>query len=343
MTRCSRRRLRLVGGARHRAAALVRETIDEPRDARLRQAEHCHPTRKEQHISPTLAPIAHRTITIDGIEVFYREAGPPDAPVVLLPHGYPSSSFQFRNLMPVLGDRWRLIAPDHPAFGYSAVPDPTRFTYSFAGYAELLDRFTAALGLTRYALYLFDYGSQIGFQLALRHPERVAALIIQNGDAYAETLGPKYEALKEYWADPTPERRRALGEAVSEEGLREEILGEVPAHVAERISPDLWQLSWPRMARPEVREIIIDLFAGIEASVELFPAYQAYLREHHPPTLIVWGPHDGYMPAEAARAYLADLPDAELHLLEDAGHWALETHLDEIVTLTGDFLGRVHR
>lgn len=290
----------------------------------------------------TLAPVAHRTIDIDGIDVFYREAGTPDAPVVLLPHGYPSSSVQFRNLMPALGDRWRLIAPDYPAFGYSASPDTTRFDYSFPGYAELLDRFAAALGLTRYALYLFDYGSQIGLQLAIRHPERVAALIIQNGDAYAETLGPKYESLKEYWANPTPAGRNALGEAVSEEGIREEVLGEVPAHVAERISPDLWQLSWPRMTQPEIREIMIDLFAGIADSVDRFPAYQAYLREHRPPTLVVWGPHDGYMPAEAARAYLADLPDAEFHLLEDAGHWALETHLGEIVALTRDFLGRVH-
>lgn len=289
-----------------------------------------------------LAPVAHRTIQIDGIEIFYREAGPPDAPVVLLPHGYPSSSFQFRQFMPALADRWRLIAPDYPGFGYSETPERTRFSYSFAGYAQLLDRFTAALGLTRYALYLFDYGSQIGFQLAVKHPERVAALIIQNGDAYEATLGPKYKALKEFWANPTPEGREKLAEAVSERGLREEVLGEVPPHVAERISPDLWRLSWSLMRRPENREIMVDLFADIRSSVDLFPAYQAYLREHRPPTLIVWGPHDGYMPEDSARAYLADLPDAELHLLEDAGHWALETHLEEVVTLTRDFLGRVH-
>lgn len=289
-----------------------------------------------------LAPVAHRTIQIDGIEIFYREAGPPDAPAVLLPHGYPSSSFQFRQFMPALADRWRLIAPDYPGFGYSETPERTRFSYSFAGYAQLLDRFTAALGLTRYALYLFDYGSQIGFQLAVKHPERVAALIIQNGDAYEATLGPKYKALKEFWANPTPEGREKLAEAVSERGLREEVLGEVPPHVAERISPDLWRLSWSLMRRPENREIMVALFADIRSSVDLFPAYQAYLREHRPPTLIVWGPHDGYMPEDSARAYLADLPDAELHLLEDAGHWALETHLEEVVTLTRDFLGRVH-
>jgi pimeloyl-ACP methyl ester carboxylesterase len=290
----------------------------------------------------SLAPVAHRTLDVDGVEIFYREAGPPDAPVVLLPHGYPSSSFQYRNLMPALGDRWRLVAPDYPGFGYSQTPDRDQFSYSFAGYAELLDHFCEKLGLTRYALYLFDYGSQVGFQLALKRPERVAALIIQNGDAYEETLGPKYRALQDYWADPTPEKRAQLAEAVTEHGLREEVLGEVPAQVAERISPDLWTLAWPQLSRPVNREIMLDLFADIRTSVDLFPRYQAYLRQHRPPTLIVWGPHDGYMPEESARAYLSDLPAAELHVLPDAGHWALETHLDVAVTLIRDFLGRVH-
>jgi pimeloyl-ACP methyl ester carboxylesterase len=289
----------------------------------------------------SLAPVAHRTVDVDGIEIFYREAGPPGAPVVLLPHGYPSSSFQYRNLMPALGDRWRLVAPDYPGFGYSATPDRERFSYTFAGYADLLDRFVRKLGLTRYALYLFDYGSQVGFQLALKRPEQVAALIIQNGDIYEDEFGPKYKTIQDYWADPTPEARAVLAEAVTEHGLREEVLGEVPQHLAERISPDLWRLSWSLMG-PENREIMVNLMGDIRSSVDLFPAYQAYLREHRPPTLIVWGPHDGYMPEGAARAYLADVPDAELHLLEGAGHWALETHLDEVVALTRDFLGRVH-
>ncbi|GAA3834527.1 alpha/beta fold hydrolase [Streptomyces phyllanthi] len=289
-----------------------------------------------------LVSVAHRTVDVDGVEVFYREAGPADAPVVLLPHGYPSSSFQYRTLMPVLGDRWRLIAPDFPGFGYSETPGPDRFDYSFAGYARLLERFSEVLDLHRFALYLFDYGSQAGLQLAVEHPERIAALVIQNGDAYAETLGPKYAALKEYWADPTPERRAALAEAVTERGLREEVIGEVPAHMAELISPDLWELSWPVLGRSPNREIMVDLFADIKSSVDRFPEYQAYLRGAQPPALIVWGPHDDYMPEDAARAYLTDLPDAELHVLKDAGHWALETHLHEIAGLMREFLGRVH-
>ncbi|GAB3944181.1 alpha/beta hydrolase [Kribbella albertanoniae] len=281
--------------------------------------------------------VAYRTVEIDGVRVFYREAGPPDAPVLLLPHGYPSSSFQYRALMPALADRWRVIAPDFPGFGYSEAPDD--FDYSFPGYASLLHAFLAELNVDRFALYLFDYGSQVGFQLALKDPDRITALIIQNGDAYEETLGPKYEPLKEYWAEPTDERRTELAKAVSAEGLREEVLGEVPPETAERISPDLWQLSWPLMEPHQ--DIMVGFFLEILSSVGRYPEYQAYLREHQPPTLIVWGPEDGYMPAESARAYLADLPKAELHLLDGGGHWLLESHLDQVVPLVRDFLDRV--
>lgn len=285
--------------------------------------------------------VRHRYVEVDGIRVFYREAGPGLAPVILLPHGYPSSSFQFRHLMPALADRWRLVAPDYPGFGYSDTPDADRFSCTFAGYAGLLERFTAALGLERYVLYLHDYGSQIGLRLAMRAPERVAGLIIQNGDIYEDQLGPKYDALKAYWADPTPEGREKLAEAVSEDGFRDEFVGELPEHLVERISPDLWKLSWPLMRHPRRREIAAGLMEGLRENLGWFARYQAYLREHRPPALIVWGPHDGYMPEGAARAYLRDLPEAELHLL-DGGHWALETNLDEIVALARDFLGRVH-
>lgn len=287
--------------------------------------------------SPDLAA-NHRYITIDGVQIFYREAGPADASVVLLPHGYPSSSFQFRNFMPALADRWRLIAPDYPGFGYSDTP--ADFVYNFEGYADFMERFAIALGLKRYALYLHDYGSQIGLRLAIKAPERVTALIIQNGDIYEDQLGPKYETLKEYWNNPTAEGRQKLADAVSEEGFRDEFVGEIDEHLVERISPDLWKLSWSLMT-PQRREIMVGLMEGLRENLSWFPRYQAYLRQHLPPTLIVWGPQDGYMPEGAARAYLRDQPDAELHLL-DGGHWALETNLAEIVVLVRDFLGRVH-
>lgn len=289
----------------------------------------------------TLAPVAHRTIEVDGTTIFYREAGPFDAPVVLLPHGYPCSSLQYRHFMPALGDRWRLIAPDYPGFGYSDTPDRARFSYTFDGYARFLERFAATMRLPRYAIYLHDYGSQFGLRLAMSAPELVAALIIQNGDIYEDQHGPKYQPLKEYWANPTPEGRERLGEAVSEEGFRDEFIGEIPDQIVERVSPDLWKLSWSLMQHPQRRENVISLLADQGSTLEWFPKQQAYLRAHQPPTLIVWGPHDGYMQEGAARAYLRDLPDAELHLL-DGGHWLLETHLDEVVALAREFLGRVH-
>jgi pimeloyl-ACP methyl ester carboxylesterase len=281
----------------------------------------------------------HRHIEIDGIGVFYRQAGSEDAPALLLPHGYPCSSFQFRNLLPALADRWRLVAPDFPGFGYSGTP--RAFRYGFDGYADFLDSFASALNLSRYALYLHDYGSQVGLRLAIKRPERVAALVIQNGDIYEDVLGPKYAFLTEYFAHRTPARRAKLVESVSEAGFRDEFLNDVRPGLAERIPPDLWKLHWPLMNTPQRREIAIALMEGLEANLAWFPRYQAYLREHRPPTLIVWGPQDGYMPEASARAYLRDLPNAELHLL-DGGHWALETNLDEVVDLLREFLGRVH-
>lgn len=283
--------------------------------------------------------IGHCTTIIDGVSIFYREAGPQNAPALLLPHGYPCSSFQFRTVMPALADRWRLVAPDYPGFGYSDTPE--RFPYTFDGYADLLDRFTAHLNLRRYALYLHDYGSQIGLRLAIKAPERVTALIIQNGDIYEDALGPKYDGLKTYWADPTPERRRGLEQAVSEEGFRDEFLNDVRPELITRIPPDLWKLSWSLMNTPRRRALSVGLMEGLKENLQWFPRYQAYLRERRPPTLIVWGPQDGYMPETSARAYLRDLPEAELHVL-DGGHWALETNLGEIVQLTRAFLGRIH-
>jgi pimeloyl-ACP methyl ester carboxylesterase len=283
--------------------------------------------------------LSHRYVTIDGTNVFYREAGREGAPVVLLPHGYPCSSFEFRNFMPALADRWRLVAPDFPGFGYSDTP--STFSYDFDGYADVLKGFADALKLQRFALYLHDYGSQIGLRLAIKAPERVAALIIQNGDIYEDQLGPKYAYLTEYFANPTETRRHVLTDAISEEGFRDEFLNDVREDLAARIPPDLWKLHWPLMNTPRRREIAVSLMEGLKQNLEWFPRYQAYLREHHPPTLIVWGPQDGYMPEGSARAYLRDLPDAELHLV-DGGHWPLETNLDEVVALTRQFLARVH-
>ena len=282
--------------------------------------------------------VRHQFLDLEGVRVFLREAGPPDAPAVLLPHGYPCSSYEFRAFMPKLADRWRLIAPDFPGCGYSA--DPEHFRYDFDGYADFLDRLVTRVGIDRFVIYLHDFGSQIGLRLAMRRPERVAGLIIQNGDIYEDQLGPKYASLQAYFRDPTPAAKAKLAGAVSEEGFRDEFLNDVRPELAAMIPPDLWKLHWGLMT-PRRRQIALDVIAGLRENLQWFPRYQAYLRQHRPPTLIVWGPQDGFMPEGAARAYLRDLPDADLHLL-DGGHWLLETCLDEVVTLARGFLERVY-
>lgn len=288
---------------------------------------------------PVAALVRHRRITVAGIETFYREAGPPDAPVLLLPHGYPCSSYEFRNLMPRLADRWRLIAPDFPGAGYSGTPDD--FDYSFDGYAAWLESFVGAVDVGRFALYLHDFGSPIGARLAIRAPRRVVALIIQNGDIpYEDALGPKYADIEATWSLPPAEMRKALAEAISEKTFKEEFLNDLPPPLADAIPPDLWTLHWSVMT-PQRKQIAIDLIAGLRENRAWFPEHRKYLRDFQPPTLIVWGPNDHYMPEKSARAYLRDLPDAELHVL-GGGHWLLETHLDQVAALMRDFLGRVH-
>lgn len=283
--------------------------------------------------------VRHRRVTIGDVDTFYREAGPEQAPVVLLPHGYPCSSYEFRNLMPRLADRWRLIAPDYPGAGHSGTPED--FDYSFDGYAQFLDGFVTTLGLARFALYLHDFGSPIGARLAIKAPERVTALIIQNGDIpYEDALGPKYAEIEKTWALPASEMRAKLAEAVNEETFRQEFLNAVRPELVDRIPPDLWALHWSLMT-PRRREIAVNLLAGLKENRAWFPRHRQYLAQHRPPTLIVWGPQDGYMPEPSGRAYLRDLPDAEFHVL-DGGHWLLETNLDEVVSLIRDFLERVH-
>jgi pimeloyl-ACP methyl ester carboxylesterase len=280
--------------------------------------------------------VQHRFHDVAGIRTFCREAGPRDAPVLLLPHGYPCSSYEFRHLIPLLAGRWRLIAPDFPGCGYSDTPDG--FAYTFDGYADFLERLLDELGIDRVAVYLHDFGSQIGLRLAMRRPERITALIIQNGDIYEDELGPKYAGLQAYWRNPTADARVKLAAAITEEGFRDEFLNGVRADLADSIAPDLWKLHW-QLTTPRRQAIYLDVIAGLRENLAWFPRYQQYLREHQPPTLIVWGPQDGFMPEGAARAYLRDLHEAELHLL-DGGHWLLETNLEEVAMLMRGFLAR---
>jgi pimeloyl-ACP methyl ester carboxylesterase len=243
--------------------------------------------------------------------------------------------------MAALGTRYRLIAPDLPGFGYSATPSPDDFGYTFDAYAQFLQDFVDALNLDRYVIWLHDYGSQFGFRLALHAPERVAGLVIQNGDIYEDAFGPKYDFLKQSWNNPGAAARRNIAKHVTLDGFESEFRGELPDDVADRISPDLWMLHWSLMSTPERIANLIRLLEDQPSTLDWFPKEQAYLREHRPPTLIVWGPHDGYMPEKSAHAYRRDLPDAPIHLL-GGGHWLLETHLDDVVPLVEEFLSTVY-
>jgi pimeloyl-ACP methyl ester carboxylesterase len=283
--------------------------------------------------------VHHRTVVVDGLDIFYREAGSPSAPGLLLLHGFPSSSFMFRHLLPALGDRYRVVAPDYPGFGYSAFPNADRFDYSFANYARVVDGFTRAVGLDRYVLYLHDYGCPIGLRLALLHPNRVTGLIVQDGNAYEEGLGPPWDTAKAYWRDPTPENRARLPEWLNAEGTREQYTAGLPAEQLELLAPDTWTLDWMLMSRPGNVEMQFALFRDYQTNVDLYPEFQEFFRKHQPPALVIWGKHDAYFDVAEADCYRRDLPDAELHVL-DAGHKALETHGAEITALIREFLAR---
>jgi len=285
------------------------------------------------------APVTvhYRFETIDGVKLFYREAGPADGPVVLLLHGFPTSSHMFRNLIPLLADRYHVIAPDFPGFGQSDAPDHTQFTYSFAHFAELVDALMQRLGANRYAMYVMDYGAPVGYRLALLHPERVSALIVQNGNAYEEGLREFWDPIKAYWAENTPQRRAALSGLVSFETTKFQYtdgMGDLS-----RISPDNWVIDQALLDRPGNKEIQLDLFYDYRTNVPLYPQFQQFFRDSKPPTIIVWGKNDKIFPAEGAHPYLRDLPDAEFHLL-DSGHFALEDRLAEMAPLIRDFLDR---
>jgi pimeloyl-ACP methyl ester carboxylesterase len=287
--------------------------------------------------SAASAVVHYRSASIDGVNVFYREAGPADAPAIVLLHGFPSSSNMFRNLIPELADRYWVIAPDYPGFGHSDMPDRAQFRYSFARFADVTDTLLTRLGVTHYALYVMDYGAPVGYRVALKHPERVTALVIQNGNAYEEGLKEFWKPIKAYWASGQPAQREVLRAGTTLEATRSQYLDGVADR--SRVDPSAWVQDQALLERPGNVEIQLDLFYDYRSNLELYPQFQKFFRERQPPTLIVWGKNDVIFPAEGARAYLKDLPRAELHLL-DTGHFALEDQGDEIARLMRDFLGR---
>jgi len=284
------------------------------------------------------ADVRYRNVTVDGLNVFYREAGPKDAPAILLLHGFPTSSQMFRNLIPLLADRYRVVAPDYPGYGQSDMPPREQFDYTFDRLAQVIEGFIAAVGLSRYALYVQDYGAPVGYRIAAAHPERVTALVVQNGNAYDEGLDNDFWVpIKEYWADKSDARRDKLRGLVERDATKWQYTEGV--RDVERISPDAWTLDQAGMDRPGNKEIQLDLLYSYGSNPPHYPAWQEYFRRHQPPMLIAWGKNDKIFPAEGAHPYLRDLPKAELHLL-DTGHFALEEDSAEIGALMRDFLGR---
>ena len=287
-------------------------------------------------VESSSATISYHRAEVDGVGIFYREAGPNDAPIIVLLHGFPSSSREFDTLIPLLATRYHLIAPDFPGFGHSDAPEPAAYAYTFDHLAKTIDDFLAAIEVQRYSLYLHDYGAPVGFRIILAHPERLRALIIQNGNAYREGLGVKWAKIAEYWADPNAHPEVADAFLSFEATKQRHIAG--TAH-PERYNPDSWTDEYAHLSRPGQREIQTALLYDYRTNVASYPAWQAWLRQHKPATLVAWGANDPSFTAPGAEAFRRDLPDAEIHLL-DAGHFALDEKTDEIARLILDFMAK---
>jgi len=284
-----------------------------------------------------MSDVAYRTADVDGVTVFYREAGAADMPTLLLLHGYPSASHQFRELIPLLAGRFRIIAPDLPGFGKSDMPSRADFSYTFDHLADVIDRFTDVLGLDRFAIYVFDYGAPVGFRIATRHPERITAIISQNGNAYEEGLSDGWNPIQAYWKDPSEANREAIRTMVEPQTTIWQYTHGVPDPT--RVSPDGYGLDNYYLARPGNDEIQLDLFLDYASNVALYPAWQQYFRASRPPLLAVWGKNDPFFLPAGAEAFKRDIPHAEVRFL-DTGHFALETNVEDVATAITEFLTR---
>jgi pimeloyl-ACP methyl ester carboxylesterase len=284
-----------------------------------------------------MTAISYRTVEVDGVKVFYRESLNPGAPKLLLLHGFPTSSHMFRNLIPLLGDRFHIVAPDLPGFGRTDMPLRDKFAYTFDNIAQVIDRFTEVIGFDRFAVYIFDYGAPTGLRLALRHPERIAAIISQNGNAYEEGLSEGWNPIRAYWQEPSAANRKALRTFLAPETT----VWQYTHGVADttRVSPDGYSLDNYYLTRPSADEVQLDLFGDYKTNVALYPKFQSYFREHKPPLLAVWGKNDPFFLPPGAEAFKRDIPSAEVRFL-DTGHFALETHCDEIASAIRGFLSR---
>jgi len=282
-----------------------------------------------------MTTISHRHADVDGFNVFFREAGPVGAPKLLLLHGFPSSSHMFRGLIPLLADRFHVVAPDLPGFGLSDMPDRRAFAYTFDKLADVIHRFTDVIGFDRYAIYVFDYGAPTGFRLALRHPERITAIVSQNGNAYEEGLSDGWNPIRAYWQAPTQANRDALRTLLTKDTTKWQYTHGVPDPSA--VSPDGYLLDDYFMNRPGAHDVQLDLFGDYRSNVALYPAFQAYFRKQQPKFLAVWGKNDPFFLPPGALAFKRDIPHADVRFF-DTGHFALETHAAEIAAAIKEFL-----
>jgi pimeloyl-ACP methyl ester carboxylesterase len=284
-------------------------------------------------------PTHHRTVDVEGVKIFYREAGDPNAPAILLLHGLPSSSHMFRGLIPLLSDRYHVVAPDYPGFGFSDAPDRARYDYTFENVSRTMTRFTEQLGLTRYAMYVFDYGAPVGFRMALAHPERVSATISQNGNVYREGLSPSFERILKAGAEPSEANREALRARLTPAVNQRRYYGGVSEADRTLVAPESFTLDDALMARPGIVELQVDLLANYGSNIDKYDAFQAYLRRSKPPLLAIWGKNDTTFLPAGALSFRRDVAGADIRLL-DAGHFALETHGAEIAQAIRGFLAK---
>ncbi|TDY22084.1 pimeloyl-ACP methyl ester carboxylesterase [Paraburkholderia sp. BL6665CI2N2] len=287
-------------------------------------------------LESTSVTTTYHKVTVDGVRIFYREAGPQNAPTIVLLHGYPSSSREFDTLIPLLATQYHLVAPDFPGFGQSDAPPPSSYAYTFDHLAQTTNDFLEQLGIDKYSLYLHDYGGPVGFRIMTAHPERLQALVVQNANAYKEGLGPKWASIAQYWS--SPDAHPEILDAFMSLSATEQRHTARSSH-PDRYNPDTWTDEYAHLSRPGQREIQGALLYDYRMNVASYPAWQAWMREHKPPTLVVWGDNDPSFIAPGAKAFRRDLPDAEIHLL-DAGHFAFDEKVDEIATLMLQFLQR---
>ena len=282
----------------------------------------------------------HKTVEIDGLDIFYREAGPKDATTILLLHGFPTSSHMFRNLIPTLAEKFHLVAPDYPGFGHSDMPAHNQFAYTFDNYANLVDQLLDRLGVKNFVPYVFDYGAPVGFRLFNKYPERVKAIISQNGNAYNEGIAGFWDPIKAYWETGAEKEREAIRWLTTIKATKWQYENGVPADRLQFLSPDGWQHDQSLMDREGNAEIQLDLFYDYRTNIPLYPRWQEAFRQYKPPMLVAWGKNDEIFVAPGAESFKRDLPDAEIHLL-DTGHFALETHGGDIETLIKNFLAKL--